>query len=206
MKKISLIVLTSVALIGFEQLMANDSSKKEKEKAPLTITIALNKAIEYSFRNKEHREILPVIFLDHQTLSFDAVIMNVTSRNIRIAVPFATLTLKVIDMNGKEYLLSEAAMGSSMVGRNAVCVLDPGGCYVCRIYMDGHQLPKSLFGQKVKLQVIYRIREIILTARTIMLNDNNKKSKKRKIELTKDLNLWHGEIRSSLREVIINDY
>lgn len=208
MRNIFLIVVTSIALIGFKELMANDPSKEEKN--CLSVAIAINKTIRYaSFSDKKCRETLPVIplKLDHsgQKSFFDVVIVNITSRSIRIPIwpSFAMLTLKVIDMNGKEYLLSKTPSfgGSQAIGIRGAYILEPGGCYVYHIRMDEYKFPKSLSGQKVKIQAIYKVREITLKIRKIL--SSGEKSEEIKLELTKELELWHGEIRSPLREFII---
>ena len=209
MRNIFLIVVASIALIGSKGLMANDSSKKEKD--CLSVAIAINKTIRYTnSSDKKCREAPPVIPLksDHsgQKSFFDVVIVNITSRSIRIPIwpSFAMLTLKVIDMNGKEYLLSKTPSfgGSQAIGIRGAYILEPGGCYVYHIRMDEYKFPKSLSGQKVKIQAIYKVREITLKIRKIL--PSGEKSEDIKLELTKELELWHGEIRSPLREFIIN--
>jgi hypothetical protein len=214
MKKISIILLISTALIGCVSSTKGSEGtiSPDKEKHPIAITIAVNKTASYHFQRNngklaEHpnyTEDLPYIHGD----SFSVAIINVTKEDIKIPRS-SDLTLKLIDSNGKEYLLSEhtPGFGSSVRRSYAAHILEPQGCLIYRVNMDWYKFPKSLFRnrQKVKLQAIYKAPEIVknVTIKRLRVNPN---PEKRKIELTKDLKLWHGEVRSPLREFLFYWY
>ena len=219
MKKYAYLFLVAcISPILVQPSMANSSSEKnssKEENCPLAVTIAVSKTISYNFHYKEkagedskYIENLPIIPSDMTSAGpkpfLDIVIINISKKNIKIPrFSKSYLTLKLISNNGKEYLLSGnyPSFGSSLRRPYNAHILEPNGCLVYRIYMDWHKFPKSLSGQKIKLQAIYKVKETTLKIKKIP--QNNKKSEERKIELTKDLKLWHGEIRSPLREFIL---
>jgi hypothetical protein len=205
-KYICVIITMSVCVILSASLWSKapeETITSKKESSPLAVTIAVNKTVFFRKKDIEDLPVIPFSTTNKGKMKFfDVVIMNVSEENIKIPrSPHFSLTFKLIDTNGKEYFLSEdsPSFGSSVRRAYNAYVLEPRGCYIRRIYMDWYKFPKSSSRQKIKLQVIYKVKEIIFETRKI----SPKPSKKRKVNLTKELNLWHGEVRSPLREFII---
>jgi len=202
LKKI-LHVIVAIILISFFCVNSDARQEVTEKKSPIAVRIAINNAIGYDFRGEKHKEHLPLI----SGRSFCIVIINVSKESIKIPrFSNSYLTLKLINDKGKEYLLSASGgkgFGSTLRRAYDADVLNPYGCLVYCVNMSVYEFPKTLFGRKIKLQAIYRAPEIVknLTRRKLSVpNDNS--AKRRTIELTKNLKLWHGEVSSPLREFI----
>lgn len=184
------------------------------ESQPVTITIAVSETISFRYEHHEGRiadrptytrkpPLIPTE-LEFDTLRpyFDVVIRNCGSNELLLPrFDGGQVKLKVTDGRNEEYMLSVKSPHLGGMGRPVHAhVLSPGGCLVNRVYMDWYSFPPNPERKVVKLQAIYEVPKVTRELRIRVFQADLEA--RRTIELSEDLGLWHGTVRSEVVEVI----
>lgn len=173
---------------------------------PLSVTIALNKTLHYHSRCDGGVEGIPYLVTEDggDGGCFDVVIQNISTNAVRLGYDIdSPITLRVTDSAGVEHVLSERCTGSfgSTLLQGGAHVLEPMGCLVYRVNPRRYAFPRELSGQLIGLQAVYNAHKKVWEWGGLQATHEEGTGGKRKVDMTKELGLWHGEARSATKTV-----